>query len=128
MEGVDKRSFERLLFHGIRREFVDTICLNNFDWRTCGVSHGIMYGQGKNCSTPSPFSLATYLYVPFIRYSSLTLNRSLLLVLTLLYLLLLQERTLLVMRHMLTDTLTVAQTSRTNPVPLVSTLPRRRMT
>lgn len=44
---MDKEFFEKLLFHGIRCEFLDTICLNNFDWRTCGVSHGIMYGQGK---------------------------------------------------------------------------------
>ena len=37
---------QRTLFHGVKRQFVDVICRSNFDWRACGVSHGIMYGKG----------------------------------------------------------------------------------
>lgn len=37
---------EKQLFHGTDSKFVDTICLNNFDWRICGVN-GTAYGKGE---------------------------------------------------------------------------------
>ncbi|XP_077863020.1 protein mono-ADP-ribosyltransferase PARP12-like [Saccoglossus kowalevskii] len=38
---------ERYLFHGTRREFVDAICQQNFDWRLSGTSSGTVYGKGS---------------------------------------------------------------------------------
>ncbi|ESO11394.1 hypothetical protein HELRODRAFT_91422, partial [Helobdella robusta] len=39
-------NLEKMLFHGIKRKLLDVICMENVDWRKCGVSHGIMFGQG----------------------------------------------------------------------------------
>ncbi|XP_042191767.1 protein mono-ADP-ribosyltransferase PARP11 isoform X2 [Callorhinchus milii] len=36
---------ERMLFHGTSSEFVEAICLQNFDWRINGV-HATVYGKG----------------------------------------------------------------------------------
>lgn len=36
---------ERKLFHGTDSKHVNAICLNNFDWRICGVN-GTAYGKG----------------------------------------------------------------------------------
>uniref|UniRef100_A0A8C5M5S1 Poly [ADP-ribose] polymerase n=1 Tax=Leptobrachium leishanense TaxID=445787 RepID=A0A8C5M5S1_9ANUR len=36
---------EEMLFHGTGTEFVDAICIHNFDWRVNGM-HGTLYGKG----------------------------------------------------------------------------------
>ncbi|NXG48757.1 PAR12 polymerase, partial [Psilopogon haemacephalus] len=36
---------EKLLFHGTKTIFMESICLHNFDWRICG-SNGTNYGKG----------------------------------------------------------------------------------
>lgn len=36
---------EKQLFHGTDSKHIDAICLNNFDWRICGVN-GTAYGKG----------------------------------------------------------------------------------
>jgi len=52
---------EQMLFHGTSNEFVEAICIHNFDWRINGM-HAAVYGKGKyffhiqqfgslNCST-----------------------------------------------------------------------------
>ena len=37
---------ERILFHGTRKEVVEAICRDNFDFRLSG-KHGHAYGQGE---------------------------------------------------------------------------------
>lgn len=37
---------EQMLFHGTSSEFVEAICIHNFDWRINGV-HATAYGKGK---------------------------------------------------------------------------------
>ena len=41
----DHGANEQKLFHGTKTEFVESICINNFDWRMCG-ENGTSYGQG----------------------------------------------------------------------------------
>lgn len=40
---------EQMLFHGTSSEFVEAICIHNFDWRINGV-HGAVFGKGNNAS------------------------------------------------------------------------------
>lgn len=35
-----------MLFHGTSSEFVEAICIHNFDWRINGM-HAAVYGKGK---------------------------------------------------------------------------------
>lgn len=35
-----------MLFHGTSNEFVEAICIHNFDWRINGM-HAAVYGKGK---------------------------------------------------------------------------------
>ena len=37
---------EQMLFHGTSNEFVEAICIHNFDWRINGI-HAAVYGKGK---------------------------------------------------------------------------------
>lgn len=37
---------EQMLFHGTSSEFVEAICIHNFDWRINGV-HGAVFGKGN---------------------------------------------------------------------------------
>lgn len=39
---------EQMLFHGTSNEFVEAICIHNFDWRINGM-HAAVYGKGKYC-------------------------------------------------------------------------------
>ncbi|XP_070125282.1 protein mono-ADP-ribosyltransferase PARP11 isoform X3 [Equus caballus] len=41
---------EEMLFHGTSSEFVEAICIHNFDWRINGI-HGALFGKG--CERPS---------------------------------------------------------------------------
>ncbi|XP_063093782.1 protein mono-ADP-ribosyltransferase PARP11 isoform X7 [Cavia porcellus] len=36
---------EQMLFHGTSSEFVEAICIHNFDWRINGI-HGALFGKG----------------------------------------------------------------------------------
>ncbi|XP_075066298.1 protein mono-ADP-ribosyltransferase PARP11 [Mixophyes fleayi] len=49
---------EEMLFHGTSNEFVNAICIHNFDWRINGI-HGAVYGKGtyfaKNASLSSQY-------------------------------------------------------------------------
>ncbi|XP_013367118.1 PREDICTED: poly [ADP-ribose] polymerase 11 isoform X3 [Chinchilla lanigera] len=47
---------EQMLFHGTSSEYVEAICIHNFDWRINGI-HGALFGKGniygfhtKNCN------------------------------------------------------------------------------
>ncbi|NXN17836.1 PAR12 polymerase, partial [Indicator maculatus] len=46
---------EKLLFHGTKRSFVESICLHNFDWRICG-SNGTNYGKGSYFARDASYS------------------------------------------------------------------------
>nr|XP_051706189.1 protein mono-ADP-ribosyltransferase PARP11 isoform X6 [Oryctolagus cuniculus] len=37
---------EQMLFHGTSSEFVEAICIHNFDWRINGI-HGALFGKGR---------------------------------------------------------------------------------
>ncbi|XP_069740986.1 protein mono-ADP-ribosyltransferase PARP11 isoform X2 [Narcine bancroftii] len=52
---------ERLLFHGTRNEFVEAICLQNFDWRINGA-HATVYGKGTYFARDSSYS-SSYCHV-----------------------------------------------------------------
>ena len=36
-----------MLFHGTSSEFVEAICIHNFDWRINGI-HGALFGKGTH--------------------------------------------------------------------------------
>ena len=38
---------EQMLFHGTSSEFVEAICIHNFDWRINGI-HGALFGKGTH--------------------------------------------------------------------------------
>lgn len=46
---------EEMLFHGTSSEFVEAICIHNFDWRINGI-HGALFGKG-NYQNFSPISV-----------------------------------------------------------------------
>ncbi|XP_067855263.1 protein mono-ADP-ribosyltransferase PARP11-like isoform X2 [Heptranchias perlo] len=46
---------ERMLFHGTGNEFVEAICLQNFDWRINGM-HATVYGKGTYFARDSSYS------------------------------------------------------------------------
>uniref|UniRef100_F7HM89 Poly [ADP-ribose] polymerase n=1 Tax=Macaca mulatta TaxID=9544 RepID=F7HM89_MACMU len=41
---------EQMLFHGTSSEFVEAICIHNFDWRINGI-HGAVFGKGHALTT-----------------------------------------------------------------------------
>ncbi|XP_039725044.1 protein mono-ADP-ribosyltransferase PARP11 isoform X4 [Pteropus medius] len=41
---------EQMLFHGTSSEFVEAICIHNFDWRINGI-HGALFGKENDRST-----------------------------------------------------------------------------
>lgn len=47
---------EQMLFHGTSSEFVEAICIHNFDWRMNGI-HGALFGKGNYQNFRSDFSL-----------------------------------------------------------------------
>lgn len=47
---------ETLLFHGTTSSNIDSICLNNFDWRRHGSAKGNKFGQGISLSPSSYYS------------------------------------------------------------------------
>lgn len=44
------------MFHGTKRQYVDGICENNFDWRLSGKSRGHKHGYGVNFTQSSYFA------------------------------------------------------------------------
>ncbi|XP_061494819.1 protein mono-ADP-ribosyltransferase PARP12-like isoform X2 [Rhineura floridana] len=46
---------ERLLFHGTSKDYIDAICVQNFDWRICGI-HGTAYGKGSYFARDASYS------------------------------------------------------------------------
>ncbi|XP_008195751.2 protein mono-ADP-ribosyltransferase PARP11 [Tribolium castaneum] len=47
---------EALLFHGTRRENVESICTYNFDWRLFGSNRGHKFGKGVNFSPSAKYA------------------------------------------------------------------------
>lgn len=43
---------EQMLFHGTSSEFVEAICIHNFDWRINGI-HGALFGKGNHQNSKS---------------------------------------------------------------------------
>ncbi|NWR72801.1 PAR12 polymerase, partial [Centropus unirufus] len=56
-ENGGKEVNEKLLFYGTNRSFMETICIHNLDWRTCG-SNGDNYGHGIYFSRDASYSHA----------------------------------------------------------------------
>uniref|UniRef100_A0A8B9ERQ0 Poly [ADP-ribose] polymerase 12 n=1 Tax=Anser cygnoides TaxID=8845 RepID=A0A8B9ERQ0_ANSCY len=54
-EAGKKEVNERLLFHGTKGARLEDICINNFDWRTCG-SNGANYGKGSYFARDASYS------------------------------------------------------------------------
>jgi len=50
------KSFEKLLFHGTKDEYVDAIVRQGFDWRLSGMSTGTMYGKGSYFARDANYS------------------------------------------------------------------------
>ncbi|NXV75183.1 PAR12 polymerase, partial [Atlantisia rogersi] len=48
---------EKLLFHGTKTSFRESICVHNFDWRICGTN-GIKYGYGIYFAQDASYSHA----------------------------------------------------------------------
>jgi poly [ADP-ribose] polymerase 7/11/12/13 len=46
----------RRLFHGTRKQFVDVICSDGFDWRMAGVTTGALYGRGSYFARDARYS------------------------------------------------------------------------
>ncbi|XP_014835621.1 PREDICTED: poly [ADP-ribose] polymerase 12-like [Poecilia mexicana] len=46
---------EKQLFHGTDSKHINAICLNNFDWRICGVN-GTAYGKGSYFARDAKYS------------------------------------------------------------------------
>ncbi|EDK99859.1 poly (ADP-ribose) polymerase family, member 11, isoform CRA_a, partial [Mus musculus] len=46
---------EQMLFHGTSSEFVEAICIHNFDWRINGV-HGAVFGKGTYFARDAAYS------------------------------------------------------------------------
>uniref|UniRef100_A0A4W5Q9V1 Si:ch73-252i11.1 n=1 Tax=Hucho hucho TaxID=62062 RepID=A0A4W5Q9V1_9TELE len=46
---------EKQLFHGTGSKYLDAICLNNFDWRICGLN-GTSYGKGSYFARDAKYS------------------------------------------------------------------------
>lgn len=46
---------EQMLFHGTSSEFVEAICIHNFDWRINGI-HGALFGKGNYPNSRSSLS------------------------------------------------------------------------
>ncbi|XP_070997603.1 protein mono-ADP-ribosyltransferase PARP12-like [Oncorhynchus clarkii lewisi] len=46
---------EKQLFHGTDSKYLDAICLNNFDWRICGLN-GTTYGKGSYFARDAKYS------------------------------------------------------------------------
>ncbi|XP_041709402.1 protein mono-ADP-ribosyltransferase PARP12-like [Coregonus clupeaformis] len=46
---------EKQLFHGTDSKYLDAICLNNFDWRICGLN-GTAYGKGSYFARDAKYS------------------------------------------------------------------------
>ncbi|XP_054998374.1 protein mono-ADP-ribosyltransferase PARP11 isoform X3 [Sorex araneus] len=46
---------EQMLFHGTSSEFVEAICIHNFDWRINGI-HGALFGKGTYFARDAAYS------------------------------------------------------------------------
>ncbi|XP_023372842.1 poly [ADP-ribose] polymerase 11 isoform X1 [Otolemur garnettii] len=46
---------EQMLFHGTSSEFVEAICIHNFDWRINGI-HGAVFGKGTYFARDAAYS------------------------------------------------------------------------
>ncbi|XP_010128938.1 PREDICTED: poly [ADP-ribose] polymerase 11-like, partial [Chlamydotis macqueenii] len=46
---------EQMLFHGTSNEFVEAICIHNFDWRINGM-HAAVYGKGTYFARDASYS------------------------------------------------------------------------
>ncbi|XP_040295224.1 protein mono-ADP-ribosyltransferase PARP11 isoform X1 [Bufo bufo] len=66
---------EEMLFHGTSNEFVNAICIHNFDWRINGI-HGAVYGKGtyfaKNASLSSQYCKNTGKHGPTLKLHGVT--------------------------------------------------------
>ncbi|KAM3925500.1 protein mono-ADP-ribosyltransferase PARP11 isoform 1-T2 [Leptodactylus fuscus] len=66
---------EEMLFHGTSNEFVNAICIHNFDWRINGI-HGAVYGKGtyfaKNASLSSQYCRNTGKHGPTLKLHGVT--------------------------------------------------------
>ncbi|KAM4036613.1 protein mono-ADP-ribosyltransferase PARP11 isoform 1-T3 [Anomaloglossus baeobatrachus] len=66
---------EEMLFHGTSNEFVNAICIHNFDWRINGI-HGAVYGKGtyfaKNASLSSQYCKSTGKHGPTLKLHGVT--------------------------------------------------------
>ena len=47
---------ERQLFHGTRKENIEAICQQGFDWRVSGTTTGCMYGKGSYFAKAASYS------------------------------------------------------------------------
>ncbi|NXH12567.1 PAR12 polymerase, partial [Bucco capensis] len=56
-ENGGQEACEKLLFHGTKISFRESICLHNFDWRICG-SNGTNYGKGSYFARDASYSHA----------------------------------------------------------------------
>lgn len=48
---------ERQLFHGTRPDYVDTICMQNFDFRLSENRYGTKYGRGSYFAVEAKYSV-----------------------------------------------------------------------
>jgi len=46
----------RRLFHGTKKQYVEAICSNGFDWRLSGTSTGTVYGKGSYFARDASYS------------------------------------------------------------------------
>lgn len=56
---------EQMLFHGTSSEFVEAICIHNFDWRINGI-HGALFGKGNDKNSRSSLSLRNFPFLQII--------------------------------------------------------------
>lgn len=58
---------EQMLFHGTSSEFVEAICIHNFDWRINGI-HGAVFGKGNYQNSRSSLSPRSFLFLEEYKY------------------------------------------------------------
>ena len=44
------------LFHGTRKQYIEAICQQGFDWRICGSSVGTKFGKGSYFAKNASYS------------------------------------------------------------------------
>lgn len=56
LKKLKKLCYERQLFHGTRESNIESICMENFNWRLTGTSVGHKFGRGISFSPESTYS------------------------------------------------------------------------